>query len=210
MTDSLPSYLQFEILKLKSLIKTTEDWLDVVTNVKNQIDSNISFPATNPIRTTSQRIVNPTTRPSQIFCPQLTSRAMQRPSRTPQRPPTNVPRSQCWYCASNGKPSQFHWHKEFLLKQSNSTAYFGNEESSQNEVATTPRPYCHEYELTKRPQHEYDRLQEEVDDLIKKKLVRPSTSPYAFPVMGIPKKDGTLRLVVDYRRLNADTIPDAD
>jgi len=60
----------------------------------------------------------------------------------------------------------------------------------------------------RRPQHEYDELQNQVDDLIAKGLVRPSTSPYAFPVMGVPKKDGTIRLVIDYRRLNSVTIPD--
>lgn len=39
--------------------------------------------------------------------------------------------------------------------------------------------------------------------------IRPSTSPWAFSVVIVPKLDGTTRLCVDYRKLNSVTRMDA-
>ena len=49
-------------------------------------------------------------------------------------------------------------------------------------------------------------LKTEVTDLIKKGFIRPSVSPYAAPVLFVPKKGGEKRLCIDYRALNKDTI----
>jgi len=49
---------------------------------------------------------------------------------------------------------------------------------------------------------EQDELKRQLDDLLAKGLIKPSVSPYGAPVLFVRKKDGTLRMCVDYRGLN--------
>jgi len=49
-------------------------------------------------------------------------------------------------------------------------------------------------------------LKKQLEDLLNKKFVRPSVSPWEAPVLLVKKKDGSKRLCIDYRQLNKVTI----
>jgi hypothetical protein len=49
-------------------------------------------------------------------------------------------------------------------------------------------------------------LKKQLDDMLRKGLIRPSASPWGSPVIFVDKWDGTIRLCVDYRKLNDVTI----
>jgi hypothetical protein len=49
-------------------------------------------------------------------------------------------------------------------------------------------------------------LQMQLKDLLDLGLVRPSVSPWGVPVIFVKKKDGSLRMCIDYRDLNRATV----
>ena len=49
-------------------------------------------------------------------------------------------------------------------------------------------------------------MKSQLEDLLDKKFIRPSVSPWGAPVLLVKKKEGTMRLCVDYRQLNKVTI----
>ena len=51
-------------------------------------------------------------------------------------------------------------------------------------------------------------VKEELEKLIELGIVVPSTSPWASPIVPVPKGDGTVRVCIDYRKLNEVTIAD--
>src|SRR5580692_12881667 len=55
---------------------------------------------------------------------------------------------------------------------------------------------------------EQGKLREYIKENLEKGYIRPSKSPYSSPFFFVGKKDGKLRPVVDYRKLNAYTVPD--
>jgi len=52
-------------------------------------------------------------------------------------------------------------------------------------------------------------LYAELDQLLRDGVVQPSKSPWSIPVMLVPKKDGSYRVVIDFRALNEVTVNDA-
>ncbi|WVZ80303.1 hypothetical protein U9M48_027793 [Paspalum notatum var. saurae] len=53
---------------------------------------------------------------------------------------------------------------------------------------------------------EQELIKENIDELLGKGFIQPSSSPWAFPVLFVDKKDGSRRMCVDYRALNDVTI----
>ena len=48
-----------------------------------------------------------------------------------------------------------------------------------------------------------------LDEMKEKSIVSPSNSPWASPIVIVPKKDGSIRLCIDYRKVNEVTRKDA-
>ena len=66
-----------------------------------------------------------------------------------------------------------------------------------------PPPFRGIYRLS---QMELQELKCQLDQLLKDGKISPSTSPYGAPVLFVKKKDGSLRMCIDYRALNSQTI----
>jgi len=56
------------------------------------------------------------------------------------------------------------------------------------------------------PPNELAELKTQLNELLKKGLIRPSSSPWGCPSIFVKKKDQSFRMCVDYRPLNAVTI----
>jgi hypothetical protein len=49
-------------------------------------------------------------------------------------------------------------------------------------------------------------LKKQIDELLEKGYIRPSTSPWVAPVLFVENKYGTNRMCIDYRSLNEVTV----
>lgn len=58
------------------------------------------------------------------------------------------------------------------------------------------------------PKPLFKEVKEYIEELMMEGWIVKSKSPYAAPVVCVRKKDGTLRLCIDYRLLNKKTVPD--
>lgn len=56
------------------------------------------------------------------------------------------------------------------------------------------------------PTNDLEEIKKQIKELLEKGYIRPSSSPWGSPVLLVEEKDGSLRMVVDYRALNEVTI----
>ena len=59
------------------------------------------------------------------------------------------------------------------------------------------------------PQAYRESVQKEIQEMLEQDIIEPSSSEWAAPIVLVKKKDGSLRLCVDYRRLNSVSRTDA-
>lgn len=56
------------------------------------------------------------------------------------------------------------------------------------------------------PANDLEEIKKQIKELLEKGYIRRSSSPWGAPVLLVEKKDGSLRMVVDYRAMNEVTI----
>ncbi|CAI7933203.1 unnamed protein product [Closterium sp. NIES-54] len=85
-------------------------------------------------------------------------------------------------------------------------------------TAGVPPARTHEHEIVEEPgakpvsrapyrlsPTELTAMKKQIENLLDRQLIRPSTSPYGAPVHFTPKPDGSLRMCINYRALNKQT-----
>ena len=58
------------------------------------------------------------------------------------------------------------------------------------------------------PYNKKDEFKKLIDDMVEANVIVPSNSPYSSPIHLVKKCDGTIRMTIDYRKLNSLTIKD--
>ena len=71
---------------------------------------------------------------------------------------------------------------------------------------TSDQPVQKNYLSIPRPL--YPEVKGYIEDLLNRGFIRKSTSPFSSSVVCVRKKDGGMRLCIDYRELNKKTVPD--
>ena len=57
--------------------------------------------------------------------------------------------------------------------------------------------------------HKIEAVREEIREMLEKGVIVPSKSPFSSPIVMVPKKDGSNRMCIDYRKLDDLTVKDA-
>lgn len=104
-------------------------------------------------------------------------------------------------------PEAYHAFEKVFLKESFDELPQQRKWDHAIELIDGSEPFSTKiYPMSPVEQEELDRF---LDENLKSGRIRPSKSPMASPVFFVKKKDGSLRFVQDYRKLNALTVKNA-
>ena len=124
-------------------------------------------------------------------------------------------RSSGWWPTSGSTPHQSRLRKEVirvLLQFSDVVSIGGYGETNLISHAITVNPGNTPIKMKHRPLNSVmeESLRQQIDHWIEQRVVGKVDSPWSFPLVPVPKKNGKgIRWAVDYRRLNAVTKKDA-
>ena len=85
----------------------------------------------------------------------------------------------------------------------------GQAKNCTHEIRLKPGTTPIKHRVRRVPVHLRDELKACIDSMLERGIIRPSKSEWAAPLVLVRKKDGTLRVCVDYRDLNNATVKDA-
>ncbi|KAL0152831.1 hypothetical protein M9458_051871 [Cirrhinus mrigala] len=110
-----------------------------------------------------------------------------------------------------GKEPETGWRwkrKRNQRMQKDSRLWPGRTELAQHTIhLSDPSPSCqHPYRV---PERLVEPLKEEIKMMKELGVIEPSTSEWSSPMVIVPKKDGSLRVCIDFRKLNAQSKFDA-
>lgn len=83
----------------------------------------------------------------------------------------------------------------------------GKIEGVAHEINTGDAPPCRTMPYRLCPAYR-EAVKDEVRKLLDGGMIEPSTSPWSSPMVPVKKPDGSIRLCIDFRKLNSVTVPD--
>ena len=118
-----------------------------------------------------------------------------------------------WKGTVNIDPANLEYKEDLLAILENYThmwdGRFGNVKAAKHRINLVPgaKPVFQPHNRAGPKERELEKM--EIDKMKESGVIQPSTSERAAPIVFAPKKDGTLRFCIDYRRLNLVTIRDS-